>query len=97
MKMFKAYFEPFLDPAFLPNVKNIRIGTRALSFWPQVSRALVVVVVILVVVLVAVILVVLVPTPPSIVGSASQRTPTPTSCSTCSNVSRRSAGGTLPS
>uniref|UniRef100_A0A6T7KC06 Radical SAM core domain-containing protein n=1 Tax=Coccolithus braarudii TaxID=221442 RepID=A0A6T7KC06_9EUKA len=31
----KAYLEPFKDPAFLPHIKNLRIGTRALTFWPQ--------------------------------------------------------------
>merc|ERR1719247_1143394 len=29
------YFEPFKDPNFLPHIKNLRIGTRALTFWPQ--------------------------------------------------------------
>ncbi|SCZ49624.1 KamA family radical SAM protein [Thiohalomonas denitrificans] len=31
---FKAYLEPLLEPAF-DHVTNIRIGTKALSFWPQ--------------------------------------------------------------
>ena len=31
----KMYLEPLCDPYFLPHVKNIRIGTRSLSFWPQ--------------------------------------------------------------
>ena len=34
-RMFKQYFDPFKDPEFLPHVKNLRIGTRALTFWPQ--------------------------------------------------------------
>merc|ERR1719198_1872967 len=34
-KLFKQYFDPFKDPEFLPHVKNLRIGTRALTFWPQ--------------------------------------------------------------
>jgi len=34
-RMFKQYFDPFKDPKFLPHVKNLRIGTRALTFWPQ--------------------------------------------------------------
>ena len=34
-RMFKQYFEPFTDPDFLPHIANIRIGTRALTFWPQ--------------------------------------------------------------
>lgn len=29
------YHKPLCDPTFLPHFKNIRIGTRALSFWPQ--------------------------------------------------------------
>jgi len=29
------YLEPLTDPNFLPHVRNIRIGTRSLSFWPQ--------------------------------------------------------------
>lgn len=29
------YLEPLTDPKFLPHIKNIRIGTRSLSFWPQ--------------------------------------------------------------
>jgi len=33
--MLKQYLEPFKDPAFLPHIKNLRIGTRALTFWPQ--------------------------------------------------------------
>merc|ERR1719231_1866386 len=32
---FKEYLEPFKDPTFLPHIKNLRIGTRALTFWPQ--------------------------------------------------------------
>ena len=27
--------EPFKDPDHLPHIKNLRIGTRALTFWPQ--------------------------------------------------------------
>merc|ERR1719217_79963 len=34
-KLVASYFEPFKDPTFLPHIKNIRIGTRALTFWPQ--------------------------------------------------------------
>ena len=34
-KLIAQYFEPFKDPEFLPHVKNLRIGTRALTFWPQ--------------------------------------------------------------
>jgi len=34
-RMFKQYLEPFKDPTFLPHIKNLRIGTRALTFWPQ--------------------------------------------------------------
>ena len=34
-RMFKQYFDPFKDPTFLPHIKNLRIGTRALTFWPQ--------------------------------------------------------------
>ena len=34
-RLFKQYFEPFKDPKFLPHIKNLRIGTRALTFWPQ--------------------------------------------------------------
>jgi len=33
--MLAKYLEPFCDPTFLPHVKDLRIGTRALSFWPQ--------------------------------------------------------------
>jgi L-lysine 2,3-aminomutase len=29
------YLEPFTDPDFLPHIKNLRIGTRSLTFWPQ--------------------------------------------------------------
>jgi hypothetical protein len=31
----KQYLEPFKDPDHLPHIKNLRIGTRALTFWPQ--------------------------------------------------------------
>ena len=34
-KLIAQYFEPFKDPEFLPHIKNLRIGTRALTFWPQ--------------------------------------------------------------
>lgn len=31
----KQYLEPLCDPEFLPHIRNLRIGTRSLSFWPQ--------------------------------------------------------------
>jgi L-lysine 2,3-aminomutase len=34
-KSLARYLEPLTDPNFLPHIKNIRIGTRSLSFWPQ--------------------------------------------------------------
>merc|ERR1712038_910515 len=34
-KSLAQYLEPLTDPNFLPHVKNLRIGTRSLSFWPQ--------------------------------------------------------------
>jgi KamA family protein len=34
-KSLAQYLEPLTDPNFLPHLKNIRIGTRALTFWPQ--------------------------------------------------------------
>eukprot|EP00542_Grammatophora_oceanica_P014959 CAMPEP_0194035488 /NCGR_PEP_ID=MMETSP0009_2-20130614/7909_1 /TAXON_ID=210454 /ORGANISM="Grammatophora oceanica, Strain CCMP 410" /LENGTH=521 /DNA_ID=CAMNT_0038676865 /DNA_START=77 /DNA_END=1642 /DNA_ORIENTATION=+ len=34
-KSLAQYLEPFTDPTFLPHVKNLRIGTRSLTFWPQ--------------------------------------------------------------
>jgi KamA family protein len=34
-KSLAQYLEPLTDPTFLPHLKNIRIGTRSLSFWPQ--------------------------------------------------------------
>jgi len=34
-RLIAEYFEPFKDPNFLPHIKNLRIGTRALTFWPQ--------------------------------------------------------------
>lgn len=34
-KSLAQYLEPLCDPDFLPHIKNIRIGTRALTFWPQ--------------------------------------------------------------
>ena len=29
------YLEPRTDSNFLPHIKNVRIGTRSLTFWPQ--------------------------------------------------------------
>lgn len=29
------YLEPLTNPDFLPHIKNVRIGTRALTYWPQ--------------------------------------------------------------
>jgi KamA family protein len=34
-KSFSQYLEPFTDPNFLPHIRNLRVGTRSLSFWPQ--------------------------------------------------------------
>lgn len=34
-KSLAQYLEPLTDPDYLPHIKNIRIGTRSLSFWPQ--------------------------------------------------------------
>ena len=34
-KSLAQYLEPLCDPDFLPHLKNLRIGTRSLSFWPQ--------------------------------------------------------------
>jgi KamA family protein len=34
-KSLAQYLEPLCDPNFLPHIKNVRIGTRSLSFWPQ--------------------------------------------------------------
>ena len=34
-KTLAQYLEPLTDPNFLPHVQHLRIGTRALSFWPQ--------------------------------------------------------------
>jgi len=34
-RVLKKYLEPFKDPNFLPHIRNLRIGTRTLSFWPQ--------------------------------------------------------------
>jgi len=34
-RFLRKYLEPFKNPKFLPQVKNLRIGTRSLSFWPQ--------------------------------------------------------------
>ena len=34
-KSLAQYLEPLTDPAFLPHISNLRIGTRSLSFWPQ--------------------------------------------------------------
>lgn len=33
-KVFKQYMEPFLDPNNKTNIQTIRIGTKALGFWP---------------------------------------------------------------
>lgn len=33
-RVFKQYLEPFKDPNFLPHIRNLRIGTRTLTFWP---------------------------------------------------------------
>ncbi len=33
-KVFKQYIEPFLDPNNKTNIQTIRIGTKALGFWP---------------------------------------------------------------
>ena len=34
-KTLAQYLEPLCSPNFLPHIKNLRIGTRSLSFWPQ--------------------------------------------------------------
>ncbi|KAG7351877.1 lysine 2,3-aminomutase-like protein [Nitzschia inconspicua] len=34
-KSLSQYLEPLCDPNFLPHIKNVRIGTRSLTFWPQ--------------------------------------------------------------
>jgi KamA family protein len=34
-KSLAEYLEPLCHPNFLPHIKNLRIGTRSLSFWPQ--------------------------------------------------------------
>jgi KamA family protein len=34
-KSLAQYLEPLCDPTFIPHLKNLRIGTRSLSFWPQ--------------------------------------------------------------
>lgn len=34
-KSLAQYLEPLTDPNFVPHIKNIRIGTRSLTFWPQ--------------------------------------------------------------
>jgi KamA family protein len=34
-KSLAQYLEPLCDPDFLPHIKNLRIGTRSLTFWPQ--------------------------------------------------------------
>mmetsp|Transcript_40195 Transcript_40195/g.97099 ORF Transcript_40195/g.97099 Transcript_40195/m.97099 type:complete len:545 (-) Transcript_40195:301-1935(-) len=34
-KSLAQYLEPLCDPNFLPHIKNVRIGTRSLTFWPQ--------------------------------------------------------------
>lgn len=33
-KVFQQYIEPFLDPTNKTNIQTIRIGTKALGFWP---------------------------------------------------------------
>jgi len=33
--LLESYLGPFEDPTYLPHIKNLRIGTRALTFWPQ--------------------------------------------------------------
>lgn len=33
-KVFKQYIEPFIDPNNKTNIQTIRIGTKALGFWP---------------------------------------------------------------
>ena len=34
-RFLRRYLEPFKNPDFLPHIKNLRIGTRTLTFWPQ--------------------------------------------------------------
>ena len=34
-KMLQKYLEPFCDSEFLPHIKTIRFGSRALTFWPK--------------------------------------------------------------
>jgi KamA family protein len=34
-KSLAQYLEPLCDPNYIPHLKNLRIGTRSLSFWPQ--------------------------------------------------------------
>jgi KamA family protein len=34
-KMLQKYLEPFCDSNFLPHIKTIRFGSRALTFWPK--------------------------------------------------------------
>ena len=34
-KSLAQYLEPLTDPDFLPHIRNLRIGTRSLTFWPQ--------------------------------------------------------------
>jgi len=34
-RMLKEYFKPFEDPDFMPHIRNLRIGTRTLTFWPK--------------------------------------------------------------
>jgi len=33
--LLRSYLGKFADPNFLPHIRNIRIGTRVLTFWPQ--------------------------------------------------------------
>jgi KamA family protein len=34
-KSLAQYLEPLCDPNYVPHIKNLRIGTRSLTFWPQ--------------------------------------------------------------
>jgi KamA family protein len=34
-KIFKTYLEPLLEPGAAQNVRTIRIGSKALAYWPQ--------------------------------------------------------------
>ncbi|OLP90069.1 hypothetical protein AK812_SmicGene28409 [Symbiodinium microadriaticum] len=33
--LLKSYLGKFVDPSFLPHIRNLRFGTRTLTFWPQ--------------------------------------------------------------